>query len=95
MNRSEKMRTLKDLAMEISKGESKEKGECCLLRSGFGYPEFDDDELIKKYNATHFDVHWNEPGKSVIVNFYKGNCYGCCSSMEKVHTEIVSIQEER
>lgn len=91
------MKTIVDLAKRIFNGESKEVGDYCLLPSSFGEQwlgsRAGDDPIIEKYGATHFDVHWEEEGKTVLVNLYKGNTWGCYTTIEKVHSEIVSLQE--
>lgn len=92
------MKTIHDLAKMVFDGESVSRGDYCLLPlylaemfSKEKWFDGGDDEVIEKYDATHFDVHWEEKGKTVLVTLYKGTGWGCADMVKQVHQEVISI----
>jgi hypothetical protein len=51
------------------------------------------DVLYNTYGATHFSRFWNEKGRSVVIELYKGNVFGAAvfGSEALVETIIVDI----
>lgn len=78
-------------------------GDGCLIPNIFVLEEprseevqkfFDaSDVLYDTYGATHFSRFWNEKGRSVVIELYKGNAFGAAifGSEALVETIIVDI----
>lgn len=43
-------------------------GSGCFVSSDFN-EGYNDDDIIDKYNATHYDTKWEEKGKTVQIEF--------------------------
>ena len=70
-----------------SNGESKEIAESCLMPSDFldNPSEYSlvSDFFEKLDTYTHYDIHWNERGKSVKIRFYSGEEFGAAIIKEE------------
>lgn len=72
-----------------NRGESKNPGQYCFVPSDFGG---DDDTIINKYDVTHYDLHWNEHGKSVKVTLYRGDSFGASLDLDEVANLVVNFE---
>lgn len=78
-------------------GNSKREGQQCLIPVAY-----DDIEAITEYciasetvyqnlHATHFDIHWKDKGKSVILRLYRGDSFGACLDLQFIEERIIKI----
>lgn len=83
------MEPLKRIANRIWKfGESKFPGSGCFVGSDFS-DGYNDDDIIDKYDATHYDIKWEEKGKTVRLNLYSGDSFGACINVGEVKYSFV------
>lgn len=83
------MESLKRIANRIWKfGESKFKGSGCLISSDFSN-NYNDDDIIDQYNSTHYDIKWEEMGKTVRLNLYSGDSFGACVNIGEAKFSFV------
>jgi len=46
------------------------------------------DVILFIYNVTHYDRVWKEKGKTVTLNFYRGDCFGACIDVGKIVSSV-------
>ena len=46
------------------------------------------DVILFIYDVTHYDRVWKEKGKTVTLNFYRGDCFGACIDVGKIVSSV-------
>ena len=101
--RDKNMKTLNDalqfFANQIwNHGESKEVGCQCIIPFSYNYEkeltlyEQASKIVYNKMKATHFDRHWKERGKVVMLRFYRGESFGAELNIKFIKEEIVILK---
>ena len=84
----------------IKFGESGFPGQRGILPTDYRWPGSDvsgsehHDAIVTELDATHYDLAWDKPCKSVRIRFYRGDSYGACLDLgDPIRTEVVEIDD--
>ena len=86
----EREAALKYLAEGIwTKGEIRNAEGCIVPSDWYGSKSPTEynracDVILFIYDVTHYDRVWKEKGKTVTLNFYRGDCFGACIDVGKI-----------